>query len=535
MMLDMMLNRRKLVQTATVVATALAVPATALGDDIPEECVSDVVVVGGGTSGLVTALSALESGLSVALVTASSVPVARGGSNNAIYSKAMERYGLPRVSWEELRAEMLFGSYQPDQRKWSRYYNNSEEAMNWLIDIMEGVGYQTVLEDCAGFPPESPFYQPTSSHCWCKPDAVIGGGGQGFVVEVLAQRIVELGGRIDYCTVGRQLVRGGEADGKEGRVEALLAEQPDGSTVRYTALKAVVLATGDFSANAQMMQEHCGWAAPYYNDRPEPDYDVTITMQGLYRGEGHTMGLGVGASWQHINPCCPMGGNVCVGPWRQLQENFLGLLVNRDGERYMDEAATSALGGMPALTQPGHEVTAIWNAAYAAANEGFWHGFGSAYDLSPVLTPEEVLETWDANVEAGQYVKANTLEELVEKLGLPAPTLQTIERYNELCDAGEDIDFHKDAAHLIPLHEGPFYGTTNSTPDTMTVLGGLRTDPFMRVCDEEDRPIEGLFNVGSMVGDFYAGVYTFQLQGLNLGACCLTFGYLTGKYIAENL
>lgn len=531
----MMLDRRTFTAAAAVATAALAVPAIAGAESVAEESVSDVVVVGAGTAGLVTALSALESGLSVTVVSASSGPIARGGSNNAVYSKAMERYGLPKVSWEQLRDEMLHGAYRCDQRKWSRYYNNSEEAMNWLIDLMEGAGYQTVLEDCAGFPPESPFYQPTSSHCWCAPDAVSAGGGQGFVVEVLANRIAELGGRVDYATVGKQLVRGGVAEGKEGRVEALIAQKPDGSLARYSAAKAVVLATGDFSANAQMMAEHCGWVAPYYVDKPEPDYDVTITMQGLYRGDGHAMGLGVGAAWQHIDPCCPMGGNVCVGPWRQLQENFLGLLVNRNGERYMDEAATSALGGMPAMVQPGHEVTAIWNYAYAVAHEGYWHGFGSAYELTPALPVDEVVGMWEGAVEAGQYVKADTIEELVEKLGLPEATLRTVERYNAMCEAGEDTDFHKDPAYLVPLLDGPFYGTTKSTPDTMTVLGGLRTDPDMRVCDSDDKPIEGLFNVGSMVGDFYSGIYTFQLQGLNLGACCLTFGYLTGRYIAANL
>ena len=57
---------------------------------------------------------------------------------------------------------------------------------------------------------------------------------------------------------------------------------------------------------------------------------------------------------------------------------------------------------------------------------------------------------------------------------------------------------------------------------------------MMRVCDEDDNPIEGLYNVGTMIGDFYSGYYTFQMEGINYGACCLTFGYLTGKFIASN-
>lgn len=54
------------------------------------------------------------------------------------------------------------------------------------------------------------------------------------------------------------------------------------------------------------------------------------------------------------------------------------------------------------------------------------------------------------------------------------------------------------------------------------------------MCDEADRPIPGLYNVGTMTGDFYAGYYTFQVCGINYGALCLTLPYLLGAYLAEN-
>ena len=67
----------------------------------------------------------------------------------------------------------------------------------------------------------------------------------------------------------------------------------------------------------------------------------------------------------------------------------------------------------------------------------------------------------------------------------------------------------------------------------ITVHGGLRTNTDMQVCDVNDNPIPGLYNVGTMVGDFFTNIYTFRIQGQSYGSC-LTFGYLTGKYIAEN-
>ena len=68
----------------------------------------------------------------------------------------------------------------------------------------------------------------------------------------------------------------------------------------------------------------------------------------------------------------------------------------------------------------------------------------------------------------------------------------------------------------------------------LTVLGGLNTNADMQVCDAEDSAIPGLYNVGTMVGDMFSGTYTFMIEGANYGMNCVTFGYMTGKHIAEN-
>ena len=133
-------------------------------------------------------------------------------------------------------------------------------------------------------------------------------------------------------------------------------------------------------------------------------------------------------------------------------------------------------------------------------------------------------------------VKGDTWEEVVEQLGLPLDqTMATIDRYAELAAGGEDLDFHKDPAKLHPFGSGPYYGQAGGGMlILLTILGGLSTDAQMRVCDADDMPIPGLYNVGTMVGDMFAGSYTFMVEGANYGANCVTFGYLTGKYIAEN-
>ena len=114
-------------------------------------------------------------------------------------------------------------------------------------------------------------------------------------------------------------------------------------------------------------------------------------------------------------------------------------------------------------------------------------------------------------------------------------TLDTIEEYNGYCETGKDLQYYKTERFLTEIKTPPFYGTqTMPSPIFLTVLGGLRTDVNMRVCDENDEPIPGLYNVGTMVGDVYSNCYNFLMEGQNYGMNCVTFGYVTGKFIAEN-
>ena len=84
---------------------------------------------------------------------------------------------------------------------------------------------------------------------------------------------------------------------------------------------------------------------------------------------------------------------------------------------------------------------------------------------------------------------------------------------------------------MIPVRDAPFYGMRQEGR-FLTVLGGLRTNVNLQVCQGDDTPIEGLYNVGTMVGDFASDTYTFLMEGLNYGSC-ITFGYLLGRDLAK--
>jgi len=497
--------------------------------DIANNVESEIIVVGAGTAGLCVACSAVENGAKVVLISASKEPVSRGGSNHAVYSKIMEREGYERYDPNVfLRKEMMAASYNIDQDKWWKFVNNSEEAMNWVVDKVEAAGYQCVLEGGYTDPGNEIMNMPTGAHAWIGEDYQTAGGGQPLLVKTLAKVAAEKGVEIVYSMCAKQLIR---EDNNTGRVSAVVAQAADGTYTKYVGTKAIVLATGDFSADKEMMAKYCPSVVDTLFDIQEVNYDIGLSIGGLFKGDGQKMGLWVGAAWQKTFPNCPMMLASC-GPSPYDYSTHPGLMVNKNGYRFMNEDSLFALTANAQLHQPGKAIFAIWDSNYAEATKP-WHKQGQVRGADPI-DPAEIAAGWETDVTNGSKVKGNTIEEVINQLGLPLEkTLATINHYNNLCAAGVDSDYHKRAERLAPITQAPFYGAKSESPVFLTVLGGLRTNVNMQVCDANDDPIPGLYNVGTMVGDYYANLYNFVVEGNNYGANCITFGYMTGKGLAK--
>lgn len=497
--------------------------------EIADTVTADIIVVGAGVAGMVATAAAAESGAAVVLISASSAPVYRGGSFHAANSRYMRENNVPPYDVDKFfRRELSAGSYNLDETKWWKFYNNSEEALNWLLDKMEGAGYETKLEIGLNDADLSePMFQPPASHCWLGDGVTATGMGAELVVKVLEQSARDAGVDIRYKVIARQLVR---EDNNTGRVTAVIAQGQDGAYTKYVGTKAIILATGDFSTNREMMAKYCAWAIPLLDDTGDLGYDNVFKIGGLMPGDGQKMGLWVGAAWQKTNPCAPMiggGGTAANRPYG----GHRGLVVNKNGFRYGNEDLNDSFTGVNIMHQPEMKAYAIWATNYAEGGAP-WRTFGMAYGDEPI-PPAQIRANWEAQAAAGSIVSGSTIEEVIEKLGLPAEaTKASVDRYNGFAEAGVDEDYHKSAQYLVPIAEGPFYGAPLSV-GFLTVLGGLRTNIDMQVCDENDQPIPGLYNIGTMVGDYFSNNYTFRIEGNNLGANCLTFGYLTGRGIAD--
>ncbi len=516
---------------------AFEIPPEPIADSaIKETKETEIVIVGAGTAGLCAANAAAEAGAKVILFAMGSAPIGRGGSNFAFHSKYRESLGLKPVEpYPYLYNQMATYSFNIDQNKWYKWYQHSEEVMNWLIDIMEKAGgYELFLEQiihgASMDDPSLPEWDALATHGWINSEMRRCGDGQPFVVQELAKRAESLGVELIYNMTAQQLVRGGVPNGTTGRVDAVIASDKDGNYTKFVGSKAIVLATGDFSADKDMMTKYAPQAVNFMTNYALEDHDPENgkVYGGLYKAMGQKMGLWVGAAWQKTFPNASMG--IVFGPGA----DEMGCILGPDGKRFFNESLTFGSTFLQlAFHARQNKLFQIWDSGYAETGKP-WPASKTGYTM-PFLTAEDKIKAWDESVDKGSYVKADTIEEVINKLGLPGETIEEIKKYNGFCETGVDTDFYKRAGLLIPIKEGPFYGAAGDLRPIMhTVLGGLRTDINMKICDENDEPIPGLYNVGSMIGDSYAGAYTFKIPGQNYGMNCVTFGYLTGKHIAEN-
>jgi fumarate reductase flavoprotein subunit len=502
-------------------------------DPIPESKIAKtiktgVVVIGAGTAGLVCANSAAESGADVILISASSKPISRGGSNHAINSKLTRHLGIKYDIGRNFKQEIDRAGGRIDQAKWSLFANRSGEAMDWLIDKMVAAGYTPVLEKTET-DPEGLISAYPGSHSFLGGNIKSAGIGQPLVVKTLAKTAREAGVQIHYNIIAKQLVR---QKNNTGRVTAVIARDTEGKYIKYAASKAVVLATGDFTKDREMVSKYCPEALPLVAEGPAR-YNTQFALGGVYAGDGHKMGLWAGAAWQKTIPNAPMINGAIHGgpPNSQPYAAFKGLMVNKCAVRYCNEDATLPQASIMQLHQPDRKICAVWDSDYAK-KAAPWYPFGSYYGC-PEKSIDDVVAEWEADVKSGATVKANSIKELAEKLDLdPDAFQQTVDRYNGFCKTGVDEDFFKRAGLLFPIKKAPFYGNSGSVPILLIITGGLRTNAKMQVLDKDDVVIPGLYAVGTVVGDMFANYYSFMPSGIHYGATCVTFGYVAGKEIA---
>ncbi|KNH19070.1 tricarballylate dehydrogenase [Arthrobacter sp. ZBG10] len=480
---------------------------------------ADVVVVGGGNAGFTAAHAAAVRGRKVVLLekgnedmaggnsfyTAGATRIAHGGlADVRDWVEPDERHSrteVPPYSAEEYAADLAKvteGRNDPDLTK--VLVEESQPTLRWLNSL--GLKYRLMYERQAYERPDGSFLFWGGLH--------VGnvGGGEGLIAD--HTRVAgELGIDVRYGHAAKSLIV------ENGRVTGVVVDTADGE-LSLTA-ESVILTAGGFESDPQWRREHLGegWENAKVRGTPYNTGDMIAAALEIGAAKGGDWSTCHSVQWDAFTATNESNRELTNRLTRQSYP--LGIIVNTEGKRFLDEGAdfrnyTYAKYGKEILKQPGSVAYQIFDAS-----------------LRPMLRTEE----YDM---PGISVKvADTLEELAAKIGIdPEQLSKTVSDFNNSIDRTITFDPNiKDgraaATHPVksnwaaPIEAGPFYAYGVTCGITFT-FGGIKSDTHGRVLDGEGKHVEGLYVAGEMLGGLFSANYP---GGSGLAAGCV-FGRRAG-------
>lgn len=470
---------------------------------ITETVKADVVIVGGGISGLGTGARCTEKGLSVIVLEKYKGLVARGAHIASLNSPVMREKGVFIDKQKFAREWMrISGSRVNEEFLWL-YINKSEEALQWLVDL-GGEDVTALLY--GGYYKGPDFTEYPGTHVIVrKPGSTKYkyGGGAMLMCEILQNVILEGGNKIIRNTRAEQL----EKDGS-GRVVSVIAKGEDGKYRRFAGSRAVVLATGDIGGNPEMVEAFAPLGLKAGRNGYYPP--------GLNTGDGHKMAYWAGGVFE------PASWALSLHLIGYSLYDFFFLHVNRRGKRFMNEDTWVQAKAIRTLMQPeGEWAFSVFDSKWfrevgeriSISGGQFTEPLGFLYGQSWFSEANDVEKTIERYVQKGTCFKCDTIEELGQKMGVPVDVFKaTVDRYNELYRLGRDLDFGKRSELLTSIDKPPYYALKYG-PALLTVFGGMVTDIDMRILDKDSNPIPGLYAVGNIGGGFHGVDYPLLLNG----------------------
>lgn len=474
--------------------------------DIKETKEYDVVIVGAGAAGVPAACAAKENGATVAVLQKENQATSHGNTGTGILLDSSDPAGVEAVV-SILLQEAQYRGNRAQVELWAK---NSGEAVKWVFDTATAAGAQTsdTTKKWTSAITTMNGYKVNYLSFDFGPKPYNTGDG----IRALADYAAKQGIDFFYSTPAQQLVV------ESGKVTGVIAKGNSGY-VKFKAKKGVILATGDYQNNEDMVD--------YYL----PDLVNLGRKQTNQTGDGHLMGVWAGGAIENIGHT-KMLHDFDAGPGSMCDMPFLA--VKNDGTRFCDESVQMADMNNFLKTEADQGwYSQIFDANYMTTAAAF----------PGVLLPPAALAAYmpeDKGEKKGVYsdqvatYSADTIEGLAKKLGIDATEFaKTVKRYNELVAKGTDDDFGKLAKYLTPIDTPPFYGIHRHVR-VSAIVSGLNVDKNLQVTkDGSTDPIPGLFACGNVAGNFFGGIdYTMKVPGLSLGKA-YTQGRVVGKYVAK--
>jgi fumarate reductase flavoprotein subunit len=493
---------------------------------------ADVIVIGGGASGITAAVAAAEKGASVIVLEKGSTT---GGAANmgmgffAVESKYQKAQLVDFTQEDAFRLFMEYTHWRVDARLVRKYIAQSADTIDWIEKM--GVEFLGAYK-----------YFQKSTQTW----HVVKTAGSDKPAEraasnlykALTEQAEDLGVQILYRTKATRIVL------DDGAVSAVDLVGEDGVT-KTAECNVVIVATGGFGNNPKMLHDYMGyeWGKDLHSFRI-PGVD----------GDGLSMLWAVGAG--RTDPTMELTYTTpgVTDVYKTISETMRqpNLMVNLDGHRFINEEImnnTVFTGNAVARQRD--------RIAFTIVDDSIIDDYRKkGLDYVTFHHNIKTVDKWDKEVEAylsGKGIEASGLSELhneaqkhakhfwacegldeiAEVTGVNAQNLKaTIDEYNALC-ASTDSQFFKPYSYLRPL-KGPRYYVARHLPAGYGSLGGVDVNDRMEVLDAAGIPIPGLYASGTDACNIYGDSYCFYMPGNTMGFAINSgrmAGYNANEYI----
>jgi fumarate reductase flavoprotein subunit len=470
---------------------------------------ADIIVVAGGAAGLTAAVAAAQGGGGVIVFEKGATT---GGTGNmgmgplGIESRHTRLKQFKPTRDEAFEVFMNYTHWRVDARLVRAYLNKSGDTIHWLEDL--GVEFVEPASYFSSAYPTWHLIKPATG----KPGPM----ASATMIKVLTDRAKEMGVRILLQTPVQKLIKEGS------RVVGVMAEDKAGESVEARS-QAVILATGGFGDNPQMIKKHTGY------DFGRDLYSFRIP--GL-EGDGIRMAWEAGAarSEMAMEIIYGMPEVMTIGPELHEACRQPHLMVNLLGERFINEAV------LPNTTFTGNAIALQKDrCAFMIFDDSIREAMEKDFDFLSVVFPFLRIGDFRQSIRKAldqgypHLFIADSIEALASQTGINPTALRvTVGDYNQSCEKGYDDLFNKEHRYLRPIKAAPFYAA-RFFPSAYGSLGGIKINYKAEVLTKDWLAIPGLYAAGTDACSIYGDSYVFVLPGNTMG-----FALNTGRMAAEN-
>jgi succinate dehydrogenase/fumarate reductase flavoprotein subunit len=504
--------------------------------DVEAEVEAEVIVIGCGTAGVAAVRSAAEEGVNVVAFEKAAGPVCRSGEFAVVNGKLEARWGRETFDTDMLADhEMDECSYFPKRRIWSKWLENGADVIDWYIAAKEDLficdtSDQVVPEGIEAslapiYHPLPPLYDWKKETHPCYPTSVTFSPSHEPVLLANMDKAVAEG---DVEAFWGHFVEKLIMDG-DRCVGCYARNASSGKYVKATASKGVVLATGEYASNPEIIEYYCPDVIA--NNVPSMWMNVDVEGNPTNTGDGLKLGAWVNAAIQQhhapmIHHMGGRGGNDMAGAMGVMGINPF-LRLDKDGKRFMNEDCPGQQTENQIEVLRDRTAYMIWDGKWAEQLKYF----PAAHGLALGVTQDALQEA----VASGGTLQADSLDALLDAIGDidKVAAKASVERYSRLAKNGKDEDYGKEASRLFPLETPPFYCSTLGVAPMLVCIGGLESDEECHVYSNERKAIPGLYAAGNIQGNRYAVQYPIALKGAS-HAMALYYGYVAGKNAAAS-